>query len=225
MVEIIPTSVPRDANDLAVDAELIRTFATCIHIDIDDGVFAPHTTWPYHAPGEFDAPDLSAAHDLTIEMHLMVDEPHELGVAFAKAGAMRIIGHVEAFDQADDVLKALQAWKAAGAKEAGLGLLLQTPLDVVAPFVEHCDVVHLMTIATIGTQGIPYEPSAPERVAEFHARFPSTVISVDGGVGKGNIQALAAAGASQFGVGSAIRKSDDPKAAYAELKQLAEAAR
>ena len=224
MIEIIPTYVPRDLSDLSRGVETIRAFASSIHIDIDDGQFAPITTWPYRKPGIFENPDLACVTGLYAEMHLMVSNPRDIGFSFARAGAYRIIGHLEGFTDAYDVLAALNAWREAGATQVGLGLLFQTPFSRIENLIPHCDLVHLMSIATIGTQGIPYEPTAPARIAEFHRLYPSVVISVDGGVSKSNIADLVRAGATQFGVGSAISKAPNPKAAYEELKALAESA-
>ncbi len=222
MIEIIPTCVPRDASDLAAGVEAASSFATAIHIDIDDGIFAPITTWPYIKQGEFASFDLSPAEGIFSELHLMVEEPKEIGNAFARAGARRIVGHVEGFADGNEVRDALSAWRRAGASEVGLGLLLRTPFEVIAPHVSECDVVHLMSIATIGTQGIPYESSAPARIAEFHRLFPGVMISVDGGVSENNIADLVRAGARRFGVGAAISKAPNPKTAYEHLKSTAE---
>ena len=222
MIEIIPTHVPSSLEDLAAGAERIRKIASTIHIDIDDGMFAPHLTWPYTTNGMFGDVELSPTGGLFAEIHLMVQEPKAVGAAFARAGAARIIGHVEGFADDNEVRGALDAWRKAGAQEVGLGLLLQTPFEVVAPLVPVCDVIHLMSIATIGVQGIAYDAGAPARIAEFHERFPGTLISVDGGVSGENIAELARAGATRFGVGAAISKASDPEAAYEKLKSLAE---
>lgn len=222
MIEIIPTCVPRDVSELEIGARNIRPFANAIHVDIDDGIFAPHLTWPYSESGVFGGVNLSLLKGLAIEVHLMVEESQKLGEAFARAGTSRIIGHIEGFADAEAARAALAAWKGAGAREVGLGVLFQTPLDRVAPLIDLCDVVHLMTIATIGVQGIPYEDSAPARVEDFHRRFPKTPISVDGGVNESNIAQLVRAGATRFGVGSAIVKAENPQAAYTRLVALAE---
>lgn len=224
MIEIIPTCVPKDANDLSDGAKRIRSFTTGIHIDVDDGLFAPHLTWPYTDRGTFARFDLSMVGALNADVHLMVEDPLEIGSAFAREGAKRIMGHVEAFDSVDEAKVALSLWKQNGAQEAGLGMLWQTSLDDIEPLVAACDVVHIMMIETIGTQGIPYNPAAPARIAEFHKRFPDAIISVDGGVSEKNIVDLARAGASRFGVGSAITKAVDPKSAYEKLLKLAESA-
>lgn len=223
MIEIVPTCVARDANDLAACVQKTRSFVSSLHLDVDDGLFAPHLTWPYVKAGVFEPFDLSALAGLESEVHLMVENPREIGCLFARAGASRVIGHIEAFSDTDEAHGTLDAWRHSGAGEAGLALLMDTSFELVEPLVSSCDVVHLMSIATIGTQGIPYDVGAPARVAEFHARFPDTVLSVDGGVSEKNIAELARAGATRFGVGNAIMRNENPAAAYEKLKSIAEA--
>lgn len=223
-IEIIPTCVARERQDLASSLQKIRAFATAVHIDVDDGIFTPHISWPFMSAGAYAPFDLSALAGMTAEVHLMVEDPREIGCAFARAGAFRVIGHVEAFPDTEAAHGALDAWRQYGAAEVGLALLMETPFEVVEPLVPVCDVVHLMSIATIGTQGIPYDESAPQRIAEFRARFPEARISVDGGVSEKNIGELVRAGARSFGVGSVIMRSDDPKIMYEELKSKAESA-
>lgn len=220
-IEIIPTCVPRSREELVEAANLISAFAPLIHIDIVDGIFAPARTWPYTDLGVFEAPDLSQIGGLVAEIHLMVEEPLDIGTRFAEAGAKRIIGHIEAFDDEDRTHSTLRTWQRAGAEEVGLGILMHTPLEVLAYHEHIANVFQLMTIASIGTQGIPYEERAPTRVAEAHARFPKTILSVDGGVATRNIESLARAGARRFCAGSAISMAADHAAAYRELTSLA----
>ncbi len=223
-IEIIPTCVPRSRDELVEAARMIAKYSPVIHIDIVDGVFAPAHTWPYGAGGVFEAPVLSDISGLTAEIHLMVEEPLDIGTRFAEAGAERIIGHVEAFDDEEHVHGTLRTWQRSGAKEVGLGALFHTPLEMLAHHTDIAQMFQLMTIATIGKQGIPYEESAPARVAEAHARFPDTILSIDGGASLKNIEALARAGARRFCVGSAISKTADHAEAYRNLKTLAERA-
>lgn len=224
MLEVIPTVVAKDLIELAREAGRIRTFAGAVHVDVDDGKFAPYVTWPYTEAGEFDAVDLSALGGLFIEVHLMVEEPRAVGEAFARAGAHRILGHVEGFADQGEAKDALEAWRKAGAHEVGLAALFGTPLPVLEPLVPACDVVHLMSIDSIGVQGIPYNSGAPERIAEFHRTHPMVPISVDGGVSEKNIEVLVRAGATHFGIGSAIAKARDRSTAYKALQALAERA-
>lgn len=221
-VEIIPTCVPKSAGDIAACVLAVRSFSAQLHIDIDDGRFAPAVTWPYTKAGEYGAFDLVGAEGVSAEIHLMAQDPRMLGVEFARAGAHRVLAHVEAFSDTADALAALDAWRESGAREAGLCVLFQTPFERIDPLVSACDAVHMMSIARIGTQGIPYEPSAPERIARFAERHPGTLISVDGGVSERNIADLARAGARRFGVGAALAKAPDQVAMYQRLLSLAE---
>ena len=215
-VEIIPTIVPDSFSDLVEKQLKLAQFTSAIHIDITDGVFAPDTTWLPTA--EDSLPDAAA---IFYESHLMVSEPQEIGTMFAKAGARRVIGHVEAFGDASAVEKAFNAWHSAGATEVGLGILFDTPLLAIEPYVSMCDSVLIMTIATIGKQGIPFDPRGIERVREMHKRFPDLTIAVDGGVSEENIAELVKAGASRLSVGSAISRAHEPRAVYNRLLELA----
>ena len=106
----------------------------------------------------------------------------------------------------------------------GVGVLLQTPLEEVEPYLPFVDFVLFMTIARIGVQGIPFDERGVARIAEFRSIHPEVALAVDGGVSKDNIAKLARAGAARFGVGSAISKSTYPSDAYACLRELAEGA-
>ena len=220
-IEIFPTCVPHDAAELDACSRAIRPFASAIHLDITDGIFAPSRTWPYRESGSFEKFDLSPAGELLAEVHLMVEKPRAIGIECAHAGAFRIIGHVEAFDDTEEAHGTLDAWKRAGAPEVGLAILMETPFELLEHHMLIVDFVHMMSIATIGKQGIPYDRRAPERIAEFHMRHPEVLISVDGGVSKENIAELVRAGARRLGVGSAISKAKDPADAYARLKHVA----
>jgi len=215
MHEIIPTIVPTTFEELAAHIERLSTFARTIHIDAADGVFAPNLTWLPREGEHLPHPEIA------YEAHLMVSEPLSLGTQFAKAGAKRIIAHLEAFSGGEAIADAFSAWRAAGASEVGLALLLDTSLERIGPYVAQCDVVHLMTIATIGKQGNPFEPRSIQRVAEFHAQHPTTIISVDGGETIDVVDDLARAGATRFSIGSALSLSTEPAAVYKRLLDAA----
>jgi ribulose-phosphate 3-epimerase len=230
MIEIIPTNTcPSDLAELSRRSKTFSEFSPWVQLDIDDGAFAPVISWPY---GERQWAELEAmatdsqmlpyADTLKYETHLMVEEPSRLGELLARIGVPRIIGHVEAFADAEEIRTALHLWKNAGAPEVGLAILLDTPLPVLAPVVPLCDVVQVMAIAVLGSQGAPFEARIIPKIRELSSAYPDIVIEVDGGVSKKTIATLVHAGASRFGVGSAISKAPDPQAAYEELKLLAE---
>ena len=214
MTEIIPTVVPETAADIQEVSLRYSNFASVLHVDFADGLFAPNSTWlPHtHESGTLSVPGM------ILEAHLMVQEPRALGARLARAGYTRIIGHVEAMTE---VAQTLALWRQSGASEVGLGMLAYTPLESLDPFVRSIDMVQMMTINKIGVQGLPFDERAPERVAELHRKHPALLISVDGGVNETTILPLARAGARRFCAGSVLSKAADPAAMYERLLELA----
>lgn len=217
MIEVVPTVVPGSLADVVATVERYQSFAHTIHVDVADGVFAPNTTW-MPAEGE------TLPSGMRYEVHLMVADPHEAGLIYAKAGVQSVIGHCEAFETADNARQAFEAWRAAGIEEVQTAALLQTSLETLSPFVPESDITLLMMIASIGVQGIPFEESGIARITELKKMHPEARIAVDGGTSDTNIERLARAGATHFCAGSVIAKSSDPAAMYQKLIGLAEAA-
>lgn len=214
MTEIVPTVVPETFEDIIRVANLYKPFTKVIHVDVADGVFAPNKTW---MPDE----KYTFPEGVDFEIHLMVSNPHEVGMTYAKAGAASIIGHAEAFKTSDSAQAAFLDWKTAGVQGVQTAALLQTSLESLSPYVPISDYLLLMTIGSIGVQGIPFEESGIERVAQFKTMHPNAKIAVDGGVSEKNIERLAKAGASHFCVGSAISKANNHSQMYQKLLELA----
>ena len=104
MIEIIPTVVPNSLSEINEVSERYSSFASFFHIDVADGRFAPNTTW---LPSEGDR----LPKDYSYEVHLMVSDPHAVGLAFAKAGAHTLIGHIEAFSNTKEAERTFEEWK------------------------------------------------------------------------------------------------------------------
>jgi ribulose-phosphate 3-epimerase len=224
---ILPTNTsPSDLSELARRTEEFSRFATEIQLDIADGVFAPVVSWPYQsgqwqelerlAQGE----KLPLSETVAYEAHLMAQEPLEIGVLLAKAGCQRLIFHIEA----TGIMSAREmtrAWKDAGAKEVGVSLLVDTPLEAIDDVIGFVDVVQLMSIPKIGAQGQPFDERTLSRVEELHAKYPDMMVAVDGGISESNIELLVRAGANRLCVGSAISNAMNKEAAFATLFERA----
>jgi ribulose-phosphate 3-epimerase len=219
MIEIIPTVVPSSADDVSALLARCRSFTQIFHIDAADGTMTPNATWIPNTDEK-----LPEAEAFFYEAHVMIAHPEAAGTAFAQAGAKRIIAHAEAFGSAEEAQETFDMWRAAGAREIGLAALITTPLEALDPYIEMCDSVTLMTIASVGTQGIPFDERGYGRVADLHARYPDLHIEVDGGIGAAQIATLVRAGATRFSVGSALSKSTDPAKTHKELFELAQGA-
>ena len=215
-IEIIPTVVPHSLDDVSAVIRRFESFASAVHIDAGDGIFVQNKTW-FPLFGD----TIPRSDEIFFEAHLMVEEPRKQGIAFIEAGCKRIIAHVEAFASTEETRGAMDAWKERGA-EAGLAVLIDTPLEVLEPLIPACDEVLVMSIATLGKQGAPYDARAVPRIFELHRTYPNLRIAVDGGVSGENIASLVKAGATRFSIGSAISKSADPASAYRHLLSLAE---
>lgn len=217
MIEINPTIVPAALSDIAAVSGQYKSFCSFFQVDVADGKFAPNTTWLPSGGEKLPA-------EYSYEVHMMVADPVSVGTSFAQMGAKRLIAHVEALQDPESASRAFREWKMAGVESVGIAVLLQTSFADVEPYLPHADFVLLMTIARIGVQGIPFEERSIERVAEFARLHSDRTLAVDGGVSEKNIEALVHAGATRFGVGSAISKAPDPAEAFARLHSRAKAA-
>lgn len=223
-VDIVPTVVPRNRDELEGAIRAVSPFSKKIHVDIDDGLFVPQVTWPYIGTDMYDCNvDISGLGEISIEAHLMVRDPKMIGTDLARASVKTIIGHIEACADISEAEKMLGSWRTAGAHEVGLAILLDTPMDKIVPYVSLCDVVQIMSVAKVGAQGAPFDPRATERIRTLHEAFPDLVISVDGGINMSNIAELVHAGATHLCVGSAIMREPAPALAYQQLTAAASA--
>jgi ribulose-phosphate 3-epimerase len=211
MHTILPAILAHSEQEFLDKLALFDGIAPVIHVDVMDGSFVPNTTW-------FDVIALHTKRfQSRFELHLMVNDPRPLGTLFAKIGCIRILPHIETFNGVDDAKTMFAEWKAAGASEVGISLLLDTPLSEIDQYADMIDVVQLMSIAKVGAQGQPFDESIYSRIEELHATYPDMMVSVDGGVAENNVEMLTRAGANRLCVGSAISKAEDPAAAYAAI--------
>lgn len=224
---IIPAIMPQSLDEFTALADAAALYTTWIHLDVSDGKFSPTLQWPLvtdEQKAEFASivrGERALPQKPSIEVHLMTQEAKELGELFAHAGVKRIIGHLEAFPSGDEARRALSAWREAGALEVGIALLVTTPIAKLESIADSIDVVQLMSIAEIGHQGKAFDERALSRVEEVHAAFPDMMVAVDGGVSEATVESLVRAGANRLIVGSAIRSSKRPGAAYGQILERA----
>jgi ribulose-phosphate 3-epimerase len=211
-VEIIPAIVPKNFTELQAKLGRLEGAVAWAQIDIADGLFTPDYTWD-------NAEDLNQLEGKTkLEVHLMVEEPEAVITDWLRV-ADRIIVHPESTAKLEQIFTEVNE-APQGARRLGLALLLDTPLEKLAPWLTKINLVQLMGIESIGHQGEPFAPATLERVRALRERAPDVTISVDGGVNLANAKSLVAAGANQLVIGSAIWQAPDPLAALAQFKAL-----
>ena len=189
-----------------------------LHVDVMDGHFVPNISLGIPV-----IESLRAVTGLYLDCHLMTTNPTAFLPELRKAGADMVTMHVEAVPDPSDAARR--------AREAGLefGLVLNppTPFAAVAPFVELCDMLLVMSVHP-GFGGQSFIPDVLDKVEAARNLVDSyglaTDIQIDGGITIETAAAARAAGADVFVAGTAVFGADDPAAAIRDLRAALEAA-
>jgi ribulose-phosphate 3-epimerase len=186
-----------------------------IHLDIMDGHFVPNLTF-----GPQTVADLRKNSKMFFDTHLMLSNPHEYIEAFAKAGANQITIHVEPDYPILDTLKEI---KKLGCKK-GITLNPGTPVEELLPYIEHVDLVLIMTVQP-GFGGQAFREDMLPRIAEVRKwRKDKSLkyrIEIDGGVNLETGRKCHAHGADTLVAGSAFYKATDKRAFAEEIQSFA----
>jgi ribulose-phosphate 3-epimerase len=177
-----------------------------IHLDVMDGRFVPQITF-----GHKMVADLKPRSALPLDVHLMTVEPERLVPAFAGAGADWITFHVEACVHADRLVRAIRD---AGARP-GISLVPSTPVSALEELLPLVDLVLVMTVNPgFGGQSlIPSCLDKARRLAAIRAeRGLGYLVSLDGGINRDTMAAVAAALPDVLVMGSAFFAAADPAA-------------
>jgi len=233
MAEIIPAVMPKTLRDLEEHVARVVEIVDTIQVDIMDGGFVREKTWPYIKHDDyFDAimrgeEGLPFWKTIDYEIDLMVNDPVEAAEQWMQAGARRLLFHIESlntFKQKKDIAEDMEKILALRSEfiEVGLSIGVETPVEVIKPYLHEIVCVQCMGIKRIGYQHEPLDERVLEKIREIRALAPDLEISVDGGVNHDTIRELAEAGATRFVSGSAVFESTNPVEAVYLLKQEGE---
>lgn len=205
--QVAPSILAADFGKLTEEIGRVEDAgAKILHIDVMDGVFVPPITF-----GEKMVETVKTHSNLFREVHLMIVRPELHIEAFAKAGADRIIVHVEADPNVHRALSSIRALGVSPAAAINPG----TPVEALFPILEVCDSVLVMTVNP-GWGGQPFIETSLGKIEavkhEIESRGLHTVIEVDGGINPETAKRCREAGASLFVVGTHFFQSDDLKA-------------
>jgi ribulose-phosphate 3-epimerase len=215
-VRIAPSLLAADFTRLGEQVAKIAPHVDSLHLDVMDGHFVPNIS--------FGIPVISALRaetDLHFDCHLMTTNPDAYVPELAEAGANLLTMHIEAIP---DPTRAAARTRNEGL-EFGLVINPATPFDAVAPFLELCDLLLVMSVEPgFGGQSfIPEVLTKVEQAREWvESRGLAVDIQIDGGVTPENAPRAHAAGANVFVAGTAIFGAADPAAAAANFRQAIE---
>ncbi|WP_414043363.1 ribulose-phosphate 3-epimerase [Macrococcus animalis] len=174
-----------------------------LHFDVMDGMFVPNISFAFPILNQ-----IRSITDLTIDTHLMVQDPERYIDAFASAGSDIITVHVEATNH---LHRAIQQIHATG-KKAGVTLNPGTPVETVVPVLSDVDLVLVMTVNP-GFGGQQFIENCVEKIRfleSFRKMHKLTYeIEVDGGVNDVTANICREAGADVLVAGSYFFKHDD----------------
>ena len=239
MADIIPAIIPESFEDLKDKMSLVKGLVKTVQMDVCDGQFVPSACWPYrNDDGEFENilkedDGFPFWQDMDFEADLMIADPERGGAEnFIKAGAKRIILHIESSKAMLDFVKKLRKeygyfGEAAVTVEIGIGINIATPNAVLDEYLAEdaegrtlADFVQFMGIDKIGYQSQPFDPEVLTKIRDLRAKYPSAIISIDGGVNFENAHDLVEAGVNRLVSGSAIYGSEDIKEAIEEMRKI-----
>ena len=212
-MNLAPSLLAADLADLAGAADLCaRGGADLLHVDVMDGHFVPNLT--------FGIPVIKALRKRTgipLDVHLMVSNPDRLMDDYLAAGSARVAVHWEAAVHLDRLLTHIRK----GGAKAGVVLNPATPVEVLEDVLPQSDFVLLMSVNP-GFGGQAFLPRALDKARRLRGMIEKSGLAVeiamDGGIDRGNIAQVVAAGVDTCIVGSGIFAASDPVAMMSELR-------
>ncbi len=208
MIKIAPSVLSADFSKLGEEVkEAEKAGADLIHIDVMDGHFVPNITI-----GPLIVESIRKVSNLTLDVHLMIEEPDKFIEDFVRAGADIISIHLEV---ATHLHRSISHIKEQGVK-AGISLNPATPLSSLDFILSKADMVLLMSVNP-GFGGQKFIPQVMDKIKILKGIIQNKGynidIEVDGGVDVNNAGDITRAGADILVMGNAFFNSKN----YAEV--------
>jgi ribulose-phosphate 3-epimerase len=215
MIKVAPSILSANFSKLGDEIKDVEAKgADWIHIDVMDGHFVPNITI-----GPLVVESIRPITDLTLDVHLMIENPDNYIEQFAKAGADYITVHVEACRH---LHRTIQNIKSNGVR-AGVVLNPATPVDSIQHIIKDIDMVLLMSVNP-GFGGQKFIPEVIEKIKKVkdmaEAANVDIEIQIDGGINADTAKLCGEAGATVLVAGNAVFNAEDREAAIKSIKGI-----
>ena len=209
MAILSPSLLSADYMNMEQDIKAtVASGVKWLHVDIMDGHFVPNLSF-----GHSMVKAIRPITDAVLDVHLMIDTPIKYAEEFCKAGADYLTIHVEA-DTPENIHKTLDLIRSLGVKP-GIVVKPKTPAEAIAPYLEKCDLVLVMTVEP-GFGGQKFMADMMPKLKQLRQMLddvnPSCHLEVDGGVDLNTCVTCKENGADVLVAGSAYYKVADRKA-------------
>jgi ribulose-phosphate 3-epimerase len=148
----------------------------------------------------------------------MITDPTKYAVPFLKAGADRLIVHLEVLPDPRPLMHEIRSH----GKSIGLVVNPETPVDALEPYLDKIDLALCMTVHP-GFGGQSFLPESPDRIRRLRALIdglnPECELEVDGGIELETAAVSVRCGASVLVAGTSVFKAKE--GAAAAVKALA----
>ena len=213
MTKIFPSLLSADFMNLEQEVQhLTNAGVDGLHFDVMDGQFVPNISIGF--------PILEALRQktgLSIDVHLMIENPEQYIDAFCEKGADKVSVHVEATPH---IHRAIQKIKSHH-KEAGVVINPGTSWRQLESVLSDVDFVLVMSVNP-GFGGQAFIPQTVEKIQALHTYRQkhqlNFKIEVDGGINDQTARKVVKAGADWLVAGSYFFKFDSYQEALRHLK-------
>lgn len=209
MIEVIPTIIAKDFQELEEKIKKIEPHVKWAQLDIMDGKFVDNETW--NNPNELK----NLKTDLDLEVHLMIENPEEKIDDWISSGVKRIIIHYESTKNIRDLIIKIRKV----GLDVGIAINPETDIKVFNGLVNYIDLIMVMTVRP-GRGGQKFLEESLTKIKGLRERYRDVKISVDGGINFETAPKVIQAGANMLSVGSVVFKSDNIEETIEKLKHV-----